>query len=465
MGAEHRLSTLKSHIPDARAKIEFYFDVSSFNAYRGHKKIPEVARRCNADVIYRPFLIGGLFKALVPDVNYTVDTPKGKFTQYGPVPWMTVLKNKGSKAALFSQKMPAGVMKVREGMSEVRRPLTAGAPSVHAMRTCVAAAPADAANVCAEVMAMYHVKCKMMTPKDMEPVNKKYGIIIGDDVKKALADSTAFGIEQGLVGAPTCMVSHPGITKKALFFGVDRLPLVHQYLKGEDPRSEIEKLFKMRLTTGGATEEGQHVVVYHDIRSPWAYFTVMELERLRGVHKIIIDYRAVDLAQVQEKQGVNPGVSKASIPNKLRYLRDELQLWAKWFGLPPLTQDQVDASPLDTPPQGGAESVLSFLATYPQYTAEVYRAYWVHRKSMATEADVLSALTAQGVKVTTPTTNTLDANLQAGIKTGITTVPLIDLPSTDYALHTDFTNPTGLYLLEDYLCGWRYPEDLELAKI
>eukprot|EP01064_Diplonema_japonicum_P008765 TRINITY_DN16166_c0_g1_i1.p1 TRINITY_DN16166_c0_g1~~TRINITY_DN16166_c0_g1_i1.p1 ORF type:complete len:485 (+),score=134.34 TRINITY_DN16166_c0_g1_i1:54-1457(+) len=467
MGGERRLNTLRSHLPtDRKAKIEFYFDVSSFNAYRGYKKVEGVAEHCGAEVSYKPFLIGGLFKTLVPNVNYTVDTPKGKFTQYGPVPWMLALKNRGSKAHVFSTKMPAGVMKHREGYTEVRRPLTAGAPSIHAMRTCLAADTKDAESVCREVMDLYHVKCKMMVPNDLAPVNSAYGITITDEVKKGLAQATQQAIDDGLVGAPMFMVSHPGSAEKVLFFGVDRLPLVHQYLKGEDSRETIEKIFSMRMAAGATATPNQKVIVYHDIRSPWSYFTIMEMERIRKTHNVEIEYKAVDLAEIQEKQGLNPGVLKASVPNKLKYLKGELQLWAKWFGLPPLSAKQVAASPLDTPPETDAQVVLEFLAKHPQHTNALYQSYWRDDRDLSTEEHIVQALKAQGVSAigdSLPSTPSL--NLVPAIATGITTVPFVDLPASDFALHTDMTNPTGLCLLEDYLCGWSFPADVELAKI
>ena len=50
--------------------IRFWYDISSFNAYRGSTKIEALAARAGAKLVYEPFLIGGLFKALCPNINY-----------------------------------------------------------------------------------------------------------------------------------------------------------------------------------------------------------------------------------------------------------------------------------------------------------------------------------------------------------------------------------------------------------
>ena len=44
-------------------QIEFMYDFGSPNAYLVHKILPALAKRCDAEVVYRPILIGGVFKA------------------------------------------------------------------------------------------------------------------------------------------------------------------------------------------------------------------------------------------------------------------------------------------------------------------------------------------------------------------------------------------------------------------
>ena len=45
-------------------RIEFFFDLVSPYSYLASEKIEELAQRNNRELIWKPFLLGGLFKAL-----------------------------------------------------------------------------------------------------------------------------------------------------------------------------------------------------------------------------------------------------------------------------------------------------------------------------------------------------------------------------------------------------------------
>ncbi|MCG2591209.1 2-hydroxychromene-2-carboxylate isomerase [Ramlibacter sp. XY19] len=44
-------------------EVEFYFDVGSPAAYLAWKQLPKIAAETGAQVVYRPFLLGGVFQA------------------------------------------------------------------------------------------------------------------------------------------------------------------------------------------------------------------------------------------------------------------------------------------------------------------------------------------------------------------------------------------------------------------
>lgn len=56
-------------------KLEFFYDCSSPWTYLAFSKIEEVARRHNADLIWRPILVGGVFNAVNPSVYETRERP------------------------------------------------------------------------------------------------------------------------------------------------------------------------------------------------------------------------------------------------------------------------------------------------------------------------------------------------------------------------------------------------------
>ena len=56
-------------------KLEFFYDCSSPWTYLAFSKIEDVARRHNADLIWRPLLVGGVFNAVNPSVYETRERP------------------------------------------------------------------------------------------------------------------------------------------------------------------------------------------------------------------------------------------------------------------------------------------------------------------------------------------------------------------------------------------------------
>jgi 2-hydroxychromene-2-carboxylate isomerase len=44
-------------------RIEFYYDFGSPASYLAYRQLPELAGRHGAEIVYRPFLLGGVFKA------------------------------------------------------------------------------------------------------------------------------------------------------------------------------------------------------------------------------------------------------------------------------------------------------------------------------------------------------------------------------------------------------------------
>ena len=64
-------------------KLEFFYDCSSPWTYLAFSKIEDVARRHNADLIWRPILVGGVFNAVNPSVYETRERPvKAKARYY-----------------------------------------------------------------------------------------------------------------------------------------------------------------------------------------------------------------------------------------------------------------------------------------------------------------------------------------------------------------------------------------------
>ena len=53
--------------------VEFYFDFGSPTAYLAHKRLQQLQERYRFDLVYKPILLGGLFKA-TGNTNFYFDS-------------------------------------------------------------------------------------------------------------------------------------------------------------------------------------------------------------------------------------------------------------------------------------------------------------------------------------------------------------------------------------------------------
>ncbi|HEY6420642.1 MAG TPA: 2-hydroxychromene-2-carboxylate isomerase [Candidatus Binataceae bacterium] len=65
-------------------QVEFYYDCSSPWTYLAFSKIEELARRVGAEIVWKPFLVGGVFNTVNPSVYESRQNPvKVKAKYYG----------------------------------------------------------------------------------------------------------------------------------------------------------------------------------------------------------------------------------------------------------------------------------------------------------------------------------------------------------------------------------------------
>ena len=442
-----RVDVLRSHL-QSRPEIHFFFDVSSINSYRAHHQLEGVAKQTGSEVVYQPFLLGGLFKKIMPQISYTVDTKLGKFTQYGPVPWSLRIKaGKNTKVGKF-QGFPAIIQmqNEREGLTNVTRPLAAGAPAIHAMRICTAAkmkGNSFARDACFDVHEMYHDKNLNISQQMAADYLQKIDTEITPETKQQLATDTDNALlKEGVFGTPTYVAKFG--SARELFFGVDRLPILYKFLQPEVGRHEIEKNLNLRVAPDNFNiSRDQTVTVYHDIRSVWSYFVVSEMLRLKEKHGIKVILKPVDISKIQEKHGIHPGCTEAEFPNKIKYMEGEVQKWADFFGVPKPLQEKVQKSPFDRKPVEDVTGVSEYLASNPEATLAVYNQFWSSSSSSLPHQDSGSSV---------------DTFTKEVIQLGAFSVPVVSHEESPYAVQVDHFNPTALYVLEDYLCGWKRTE-------
>ncbi len=190
-------------------QVEVFFDYSSPFAYLGTTQVEGVARRHGAEVVWKPFLLGALFKAL--------GTPL--------VPLATFPAAKARHQALDLQRWAAHYGVPFRFRSQF--PLN----SVALLRLTLAAPAPERPALIHRLMALAWAEDAVFDEATLAAALRDVGLDEGlvartkdPAIKQALFDATEEAIERGVPGAPTFIVGDE------LFWGQDRLLFVDKAL-------------------------------------------------------------------------------------------------------------------------------------------------------------------------------------------------------------------------------------------
>jgi 2-hydroxychromene-2-carboxylate isomerase len=189
--------------------LEFLFDVGSPASYIAYKRVPEVAARTGATVEYKPFLLGGVFKATgnhspaeIPAKGRWTSVDLDRFARRHGVPF--------ARNSFF----PINTLHLMRGAAGLQDD------------------PRFIAYLDAVFEAMWRDPKNLGDPLEMAPVLARAGVggdefralIERDDVKARLKATTEDAVARGAFGAPTFFVGDE------MFFGQDRLDWVEEAL-------------------------------------------------------------------------------------------------------------------------------------------------------------------------------------------------------------------------------------------
>ncbi len=193
-------------------QIEFFFDFGSPTAYLAWTQLPKIAMECRAEIVWRPMLLGGVFKA-TGNQSPVMIPPKGKWMwgdmarwarRYGvplavnpdfPINTLTLMRG----AAGMQMREPGRFLRYVDAVYRAmwEKPRNLNDPAV------VAATLQEAGFDAAEFLVM-----------------------VGDpEVKARLIATTEEAVQRGAFGAPTMFVGGE------MFFGQDRLEFVKDALR------------------------------------------------------------------------------------------------------------------------------------------------------------------------------------------------------------------------------------------
>lgn len=193
--------------------VEFYFDLGSPATYLGWTQLPALCARQDAQLVYRPMLLGGVFQA-TGNASPVMVPAKGRYMfidlqrfadRYGvpfglppgfPVNTLTLMRGVIGTQLQAPERFEALLKVLFEGLWVHRRNLSDPA-------------------VLADTLAQAGFDAEAFVALAGQP-----------EVKEALKQATEKAVGRGVFGAPTCFVG------EQMFFGQDRLDFVEEALIG-----------------------------------------------------------------------------------------------------------------------------------------------------------------------------------------------------------------------------------------
>ncbi|WP_369986854.1 2-hydroxychromene-2-carboxylate isomerase [Pseudomonas xanthosomatis] len=194
--------------------LDFYFDLGSPASYLAWTQLPALCARYQAQLLYRPMLLGGVFQA-TGNASPAMVPAKGRYMfidlaryaeRYGvpfglppgfPVNTLNLMRGLIGTQLHAPERFEALLKVLFEGLWVQQRNLSD--PDV--LGRTLAEGGFDA-----QVFQALAARA---------------------DVKEALKEATQQAVDRGLFGAPTCFVG------EQMFFGQDRLDFVEQALAGQ----------------------------------------------------------------------------------------------------------------------------------------------------------------------------------------------------------------------------------------
>ncbi len=190
--------------------LEFFFDYGSPATYLAYTQVPALAARTGAEVVPRPFLLGGVFKA-TGNASPVMVPAKGKYMK--ELDLMRFARRYGV-AMSFPPNFPVNTLPLMRGavVAEEEGCLERYSQAVFTAMWVEARDMADA-EVVAEALAAHDLDAGHLLARIAE-----------QGVKDKLIAYTEEAVSRGAFGAPTFFV------EGEMFFGQDRLDFVEEAL-------------------------------------------------------------------------------------------------------------------------------------------------------------------------------------------------------------------------------------------
>ena len=191
-------------------KVEFYFDFGSPYSYLAYKALPRIAAEHGAEIVWRPMLLGGVFKAT--GNNSPVEIPaKGRWLNNDIALWA----RRYGAAFTRNPHFPINTLTLMRGAVGMQL----RGPDFHKYVDAIFRAVWEEQRNLGEPLELAAVLCQAGFDADAF-----LSLVSDATVKEQLKNNTEEAVARGVFGAPTFFVGDD------MFWGQDRLDFVAEAL-------------------------------------------------------------------------------------------------------------------------------------------------------------------------------------------------------------------------------------------
>ena len=193
--------------------VEFYFDFGSPTTYLAWTQLPAICAAADAELVYKPMLLGGVFQATKNASPITIPS-KGRFMMQD----LQRFARRYQVPMQFNPHFPINTLGLMRGAVAVQLRMPERFDAY--VSAVFKAMWVDALN-----LADLAVLGKLLTEAGFD-AQALLGLTAEQEVKDQLKATTEEAVKRGVFGAPSMFVGNE------LFFGQDRLDFVAEALQG-----------------------------------------------------------------------------------------------------------------------------------------------------------------------------------------------------------------------------------------
>ncbi|MEP0203265.1 MAG: 2-hydroxychromene-2-carboxylate isomerase [Halioglobus sp.] len=192
-------------------QLDFYFDFGSPTTYLAYKRLQQLEQQYDLELVYKPMLLGGVFKATSNASPVTIPA-KGQYMSEHDMPRFA--QRYGVELA-FNPFFPINTLYLMRGVFAARK-LNCLPTYLDAVFQAMWVTKQNMGDldVVAEVLHSAGLDAEALLAATQEP-----------EIKQALIAATEEAVSRGAFGAPTMYIGDE------MFFGQDRLDFVEERLR------------------------------------------------------------------------------------------------------------------------------------------------------------------------------------------------------------------------------------------